>query len=144
MPFLEITNTARAQRGVHTVDGLVMLEAGETRELELSDGEADGLASYFAAFGALPALALDAPTGLAALTVAQLRAHAAEKGVTLPETRLTKAELIAAIEAGPREPGAVELDALPDETLREMVKALIGVAPGADLDRDALITLVRG
>lgn len=48
MPTVTLTNTARADRGVHTTDGLVMLAPGETRELALPEGEADDLPEYFA------------------------------------------------------------------------------------------------
>lgn len=42
-----LKNVADSPRGVHTLTGLVLIEAGEAREVELSPAERSGLASWF-------------------------------------------------------------------------------------------------
>lgn len=155
MPFAELTNTDKGPRGIHTVDGLVMLEPGETRSLDIAEAELVDLPGYFAIadYAALDVKATDPddPTAaLDAMTVAQLKALAAERGVPLPETgsgdggRVLKADIVAAIAKGPTEPQGDALDAMSDDELRATVQALTGDEAPADADRAALLALARG
>lgn len=154
MPIVEITNKARAQRGVHTTGGLVMLEPGESRTgLDVPDAELADLPEYLeiANRAAAPAgvLAHDADP-LETMTVSALKALAAQRGVALPETgsggegRVVKADIIAALKAGRTEPQGDALDAMSDDELRAAVQALTGAEAPADADRAALIALARG
>lgn len=149
MPTVTLTNTARADRGVHTTDGLVMLAPGETRELALPEGEADDLPEYFAVGDRVD----DKPAegdGLDDMTVAALDKLISDEGVTVPEQgtgnegRVVKADKVAAIRAH-RAGGAPtdELDGMDDETLRATVQAITGQEPPADADRATLLGLAR-
>lgn len=148
MPIIEITNTDRGPRGVNTAEGLAMLAPGETRALDVPEGELADLPAYLSTGAAIaPA---EPSVDLEAMTVADLRALAEERGIKLPETgsggegRVIKADLVAAIAAGAKaEPAGDTLDGMDDEELRATVQALTGVEPAADLDRDALLALAR-
>lgn len=150
MPIVEITNTARGMRGVNTVEGLAMLAPGETRSLDVPEGELADLPAYLstgAPVAAPVATDPDDPTAaLDAMTVPALRALAAERGIKLPETgtggegRVLKADIVAAIVAGAK---SDTLDGLDNDELRATVQALTGTEPDADLDRDALLALAR-
>lgn len=155
MPTVEITNTDRGPRGVNSADGLVMLDPGETKAVDLSAAELADLPGYFVAGGApaadAPATDPDDPTAaLDAMKIADLRALAAERGISLPETgtgeggRVLKADIVAAIVAGPVEPQGDALDGMTDEELRATVQALTGEEAPADADRGALLALARG
>lgn len=159
MPTAEITNTDKGPRGLHTVDGLVMLEPGETRSLDLPEAEILDLADHFAittpslsdmCAAIVKATDPDDPTAaLDAMTVAQLKAHAAERGVPLPVSgsgdggRVLKADIVAALAKGPAEPQGDALDAMSDEELRATVQALTGAEAPADADRAALLAIAR-
>jgi len=154
MPTAEITNTDKGPRGLHTVDGLVMLEPGETRSIDLPEAEILGLADHFAIGDYTPTEGSnrdpDDPTaGLDAMTIPALKALAAERGVQLPETgtgdggRVLKADIVAAIAAGPVEPQGDALDHMSDDELRATVQALTGAEAPADADRAALLALAR-
>ena len=156
MPIAEITNTDKGPRGLHTVDGLVMLEPGETRSLDLPEAEIRDLASHFAigdhaaAEGGTNRDPDDPTAALDTMTIPQLKALAAERGVQLPETgsgdggRVLKADIVAAIAAGPAEPQGDALAGMTDDELRATVQALTGAEAPADADRDALLALARG
>lgn len=160
MPFAELTNTDKGPRGIHTVDGLVMLEPGETRSLDIAEAELVDLPGYFAittpslsdmCAAIVKATDPDDPTAaLDAMKIADLRALAAERGISLPETgtgeggRVLKADIVAAIVAGPVEPQGDALDGMTDEELRATVQALTGEEAPADADRGALLALARG
>lgn len=158
MPTATITNTAKGPRGVYAVDGLAMLEPGETRSLDLPEAEIEGLADHFtiADYSAADASNVtdpDDPTAaLDAMTVPRLKALAAERGVSLPETgtgdggRVLKADIVAAIVAAASVAPAASgdaLDAMNDDELRATVQALTGDEPPADADRTALLALAR-
>lgn len=149
MPEVEITNTARAMRGINATEGLVMLAPGETRPLDVPEAELVDVPEYFtvgkaavAADAAEPAKGDD----LSGKTVAELRAIAAERGVTLPETgsggdgRVLKSDIIAALEAKP----ADALDDMTDAELRTAVQALTGDEAPADASRADLLAIARG
>lgn len=149
-----LTNTAPGPRGAYNGGVLAMIEPGQT--VDLADMTADELtnateAGYFTVEGgaakAAKASDPDDPTAeLDAMSVAQLTALAAEKGVTVPTEgtgangRVLKADIIAAIEAGPPADG---VDAMSDDELRATVLALTGTEPAADATRDDLIAAVR-
>lgn len=48
---IKLTNSASAPRGIHTLSGYVELAPGESRDVELSAGEADNLPDYFGGEG---------------------------------------------------------------------------------------------
>lgn len=150
-----LTNTARGLRGVHSVSGFVNLEPGETRSVELSDGEAAGLADYFTTDGKAPAAPDgDSDSNLSDNSVAELEAIAAAEGVdvaaitgTGANGRVLKSDIVAAIEAKRAAPAAPEGDALDDmsdDDLRGTVKAITGEDAPEGADRDALLALARG
>ncbi len=159
MPFAELTNTDKGPRGIHTVDGLVMLEPGETRSLDIAEAELVDLPGYFAittpslsdmCAAIVKATDPDDPTAeLDAMTIPQLKALAAERGVPLPETgsgdggRVLKADIVAALAKGPAEPQGDALDNMSDEELRATVQALTGAEAPADADRAALLAIAR-
>lgn len=154
MPTVEITNTDRGPRGVNTADGLVMLAPGETRALDVHEGELADMPAYLSrsapSLADMRAAIANPAEALTAMTVPALRTLAEERGIKLPETgtggdgRVLKSDIVAAILAGPKvEPAGDTLDAMDDETLRATVQALTGVEPAADLDRDALLALAR-
>lgn len=96
MAKAKLRNIALGARGVHTTDGsLVMIEKGETAELDLSDSELrDAKATGYFAFGD----AADAdPDDLNALKKADLLAIAEAEGVTI-ETDDNRSDLIRKIE----------------------------------------------
>ena len=155
MPPAEITSTDKGPRGLHTVDGLVMLEPGETRSLDLPEAEILDLADHFAIADYTPAEGSnrdpDDPTAeLDAMTIPQLKALAADRGVQLPETgtgdggRVLEADIVSALVKGPAEPQGDALDNMSDEELRATVQALTGAEAPADADRAALLAIARG
>lgn len=156
MPTVEITNTDKGPRGVNTVDGLVMLDPGETRPLDVPTAELDDLPEYLSA-GDRPAP--EAPAGeqgdgLDDKTTKELDKIVADEGVTVPETgtgangRVVKADIVAAIRAKRSAPPAGEqgdgLAGMTDDELRATVQALTGAEAPADAGRDALLALARG
>lgn len=150
MKTISISNTAKGQRGVHTVDGLVMLEPGETRSLELTDAQVDNARDTdYLSFDAPATVAVPIADGLESKTIAQLKALAAEKGIALPETgtgdggRVLKSDIIAAIE-NPKADEGDALDAMNDDELRATVQALTGQEPAAEASREDLLALARG
>lgn len=52
---MEVKNISRGARGIYSTTGLVMLEPGEVREIELADGEEAGEWFEFGPFKAKPA-----------------------------------------------------------------------------------------
>ena len=152
--LVTLSNTARGPRGAHALGALVMLNPGETRTVEMTATEADNAHETDGlTVGAAPGADEPAPgadeTDLARRSIDDLTALAAECGVALPTTgsgangRVLKADIVAAIEAGP---AAVDdgLADMGDDDLRATVEALTGEAPPADADRAALIALARG
>jgi hypothetical protein len=81
----KITNTASGSRGVHTVGGLLMVEPGQTVEVELADNEElyEGL--------------VEGAGGFDSMTKAELRAVLDERGIAYEDAD-TKADLLAKIE----------------------------------------------
>lgn len=152
MPFAEITNTDRGPRGVHTVDGLVMIDPGKTESLDIPEHELADLPAHFA-IGDYTALDAPQGDGLDDKTTKELAAIVAAEGVTLPETgtgangRVVKVDVITAIRAKratpPAAPQGDALDGMTDEELRATVQALTGTEPAADADRAALLALAR-
>lgn len=151
MPKVSITNAARADRGVHSVDGLVMLAPGETRELDVPQGELDDLPDYLTVDGA-PEPTEPEGDGLDGMAIAELDKIIADEGAKVPEMgtgnggRVVKADKVAAIRAH-REAAAKAadgLDDMDDATLRDTVQAITGAEPPADADRAALLALARG
>lgn len=153
---LTITNTAAGMRGVFTVAGLRNFAKGETDTVELSDAEADGLASYFTVAGAAAVAAdqADDETDDLDTTVAKLNEIAAAEGVDLsaiagsgPNGRVVKADVQDAIRtarAAAASPGGDDLDEMDDETLRTTVQAITGEEPAADATREQLLAAARG
>lgn len=48
---ITVTNSDSGPRGINTVSGLVMVDAGKSAEVEVSAGEADNLPDYFTGGG---------------------------------------------------------------------------------------------
>jgi hypothetical protein len=82
----KITNTASGPRGVHTNNGLVMVEPGQTVDVELAKGEElyEGLVAGAGAFDNM--------------TKAELIAHMDERGIAHDDGD-NKSALLAKIEA---------------------------------------------
>lgn len=95
----KITNTSRANQGIYTDEGLVHLEAGETRALTIAPDYVDRVK-------ALPFLTVegDGDKALADHTVAELNAIATAEEIDLGDAT-KKADIIAAIELA-REAGS--------------------------------------
>jgi len=144
-------------RGVFTTTGLRNLAPGETATVDLSDDEANGLASYFTLGGATAAAdqADDEEADDLDTTVAKLQAIAADEGIAIstidgtgPNGRVVKADLQNAIRARRAEVAAAgggdDLDTMDDETLRTTVQAITGAEPAADATREQLLAAARG
>lgn len=155
MPILTISNTARGQRGVHTVDGLVMLDPGESRPLELTEAQVENARDTAGLSFDAPAASAtgeSAQDDLESKSIAQLKALAAEKGIVLPETgtgdggRVLKRDIIAAIKnpTTAPEPQGDALDQMNDDELRATVQALTGAEAPADATRADLLAQARG
>lgn len=148
-----LSNTARGPRGAHVAGEIVMLDPGKSAVVGMSEDEitnareTDGLTVDVG--GAQAAPADDGPADLSRLSIDELTALAAERGVALPTTgsgangRVLKSDIVAAIEAGPADADDGLAD-MSDEELRSTVETLTGSAPAVDASRAALIALVRG
>lgn len=81
----KVTNMAGGARGVRTSDGLVMVEPGQTVEVELAKGEElyEGL--------------VEGPGGVDNMSKAELRQHMDARGIAY-ETDDNKADLLRKIE----------------------------------------------
>lgn len=86
----KVTNIAGGDRGIWTTKGLVMLTAGETRDLELAKGASEG--EWFT-FGDAAAKALHDHT------VAELKQIAEDENIDLGDAT-KKDDIISAIELG--------------------------------------------
>lgn len=91
---MKVTNTQKGPRGLNTKDGLVLVEPGETVDVELEAAErkvAEGTGWF--------ELGEDAEDGgsLSSLTIPELKALAASEGVDLGDAS-KKTDIIAAIE----------------------------------------------
>lgn len=155
MPTVEITNTDKGPRGVNTAGGLVMLDAGETRSLDVPAAELDDLPGYLSAGDRAEEPTEPQGDGLDAMSAKELDKVVADEGVTLPEKgtgangRVVKADVVAAIRAKRAAPAGTEpqgdtLDEMSDDDLRATVQALTGTEAPADADRAALLALARG
>ncbi len=85
---MQVKNISKGARGIWTTGGLVTLEPGEVRDLEVAKGEEAG--EWFE-FGD------SEDAGLAGMKVPELKALAEAEGIDLGEAS-KKADIVAAIE----------------------------------------------
>ncbi len=80
--MITLKNTAPSPRGIFTLTGHEVFAPGETKPVEISDAERDGLASYFEVVGAsAPAPAAEPTPVQAASDIDTLRAEAKSLGI---------------------------------------------------------------
>lgn len=148
---MKITNTSRANQGVHTTEGLVFIEPGQTLDLDVRPDYRDRVSKlpFLTVEGAALDHDGDGKAGgsvdeLDQMKVADLRLLAETETIDLGEAT-KKADIIAAIRAA-RAAKAAETDGdeevRTDDQLRAAVIEQYGEDGSADLTRAEMIDLL--
>jgi hypothetical protein len=115
---MKVTNNSKAIQGVWAKGGLVMIDPGQTRDVDIA-------ADYLARARALPFLKVESADPLD-------HDGDGEKGGVADATPLTDAEKVEL------------LDAMTDDELREFIAERDGKAPHPNAKRDTLLAKARG